>query len=341
MNYQLFVGIDISKLTIDVATLVNGIKDDIKHNQFNNDAEGFDKMLKWIQEMYSFGHDEMVFLLEHTGIYALPICTFFSDKNLNYCLESPLQIVKSLGIKRGKTDKADSIALVKYAYIHREDIKLYTLPARILIKLKALLAYRNRMVKARKLLGTPSKELKDYSDKEIHSYVTSHSARQVKELDQQIKNVDREIRSLIRSDKTLKRLYDLVKSVPGIGPQTASYLLIYTKCFTAFENSRKFACYAGLAPFEHQSGISIRGKTRVSYLANRQIKTLLTSGAIAASIHDPEMSAYYQRKIELGKARLSVLNVIRNKMVSRVFAAVKRGTPFMKLYDHREKMVSA
>lgn len=339
MDYKLFIGIDISKLTIDVASLVQGLKEDVRHCKFDNNQAGFKKMLQWLSNQYSFKANEAIFLMEHTGVYALPLCTFFSEIKMNYCLESPLHISRSMGIKRGKNDKADAVTLVKFAYLHREDLKIYKIPAPVLIKLKALLAFRDRLVKSRKILHASAKELKDYTSKSIHDYVVKNNTKMVEAFNKQLKQVEAEIQQLIKSDDTINKTYKLVTSVPGIGPVTGAYLIVYTKCFTAFENHRKFACYAGLAPFEHQSGISIKGRNKVSPIANRHIKTLLTNGAVAASQHDKELSNYFQRRIEEGKSKLSTINVIRNKMVSRVFAAVKRGTPYVDMYDRRLELI--
>ncbi len=78
-------------------------------------------------------------------------------------------------------------------------------------------------------------------------------------------------------------------------------MLVTTNNFTGFENGRKYACYSGIAPFEHTSGTSIKGKTRVSNLANKKMKALLSNGANAAYKWDPELKTYYKRKIAEGK----------------------------------------
>ncbi|MFA6517579.1 MAG: transposase, partial [Bacteroidia bacterium] len=102
---------------------------------------------------------------------------------------------------------------------------------------------------------------------------------------------------------------------------------VYTRCFSTFDNARQLACYAGVAPFEYTSGTSIRGKTRVSPMANKKLKVLLSMCALNAKKADPEIGLYYLRKTEEGKNPMSVINAIRNKLILRVFATVKRGTP--------------
>lgn len=98
-----------------------------------------------------------------------------------------------------------------------------------------------------------------------------------------------------------------------------------------FDNPRKFACYCGVAPFEYTSGTSIRGKTRTSKLAAKDLKALLTRAAITAMVHDPQIKSYYARKVAEGKHKASVINAIRAKIIYRCFAVVKRQTPYVKL----------
>ncbi|MBL4746173.1 MAG: IS110 family transposase [Flavobacteriaceae bacterium] len=74
---------------------------------------------------------------------------------------------------------------------------------------------------------------------------------------------------IIDNNESLKKDYQLIISIPGIAPQTATCLLIVTKGFTTFDNARKLACYAGVAPFPYQSGTSINGRTKVSHLADK------------------------------------------------------------------------
>ncbi|MCF8460716.1 MAG: transposase [Flavobacteriales bacterium] len=101
-------------------------------------------------------------------------------------------------------------------------------------------------------------------------------------------------------------------------------MLVLTNNFASFENARKFNCYAGLAPFEHSSGSSIKSKTRTSPLRNRKTKALLLNRANSAAVHDTELRSYFKRKTGEGKHRMVVLNAIACKLVYRIFAVVNR-----------------
>ena len=95
---------------------------------------------------------------------------------------------------------------------------------------------------------------------------------------------------------------------------------------------KKFACYAGIAPFEYASGTSVKGRTRVHPCANKQLKSLLNMAAMNAIKINGEYKQYYKRRQQEGKNNMSTLNIIRNKILARIFAVVKRQTPYVDLY---------
>lgn len=112
--------------------------------------------------------------------------------------------------------------------------------------------------------------------------------------------------------------------MPGIGAQNATCLMVYTDNFTKFDmNSRKIACYYGIAPFERRSGSSVYQKPQVSQFANRMIKSLLSQAALAAIKADVNICCYYQHLIERGKHPMLVHNNIKNKMLHTLVAMVR------------------
>jgi transposase len=151
----------------------------------------------------------------------------------------------------------------------------------------------------------------------------------IKSFDQQIDVLDKELLNVVQNHPELKTQFDLIVSIKGVGTQTALYMIAVTHAFQKFPNARKFACYAGIAPFPYQSGTSIRGKTKVSHLANKKMKALLSNITGSAIQHNTEMRLYYQKRIEEGKNKMSTQNIIRNKLVARIFAVVERGTPYV------------
>ena len=327
MSFSCFVGIDVSKQTIDAALFVS-TSTPVLHQQFDNRPSGFLALLTWVNKQTSA--DKMLFCLEHTGIYALPLCCFLTQQKLSYSLQSPLQVKKSMGIQRGKSDKADAQMLARYAYLYREEIQLSQLPSQCLLKIQHLLAYRQRLLKSKVALEVSAKELAAFTDKAFASRIAKDSHRHVQQLQRSLLAIDKQLEQIIQEDKEVNRVYELATSVTGVGLQTAALMIVHTHCFTSFAHWRQFACYSGTAPFEHTSGTSVRGKTRLSKVGNMKMKALLSNGACSVIQSENEFSAYYNRKLAAGKPKLVALNGVKNKIISRVFAVVQRGKPYVK-----------
>jgi transposase len=156
--------------------------------------------------------------------------------------------------------------------------------------------------------------------------------RIIKNLQKEIEKIDQEMKITIEQDPALSQNYQLLQTIKGVGKIVATATLIKTRNFTRFTNTRKFACFCGIAPFENTSGTSIKGRTRVSHMADKQMKGLLHLSAQAAVRYDKELKDFYLRRTANGKSKMSTLNIIRNKIVYRMFAVVKRQTPFSDNY---------
>lgn len=157
----------------------------------------------------------------------------------------------------------------------------------------------------------------------------------IKVIDQQIDAIDVEIDRLIAADPKLSRQKELLMSIDGIGKRIAINMIAITGGFTRFKDARHFCSFAGLTPYRYDSGTSIRSKARISKRANQNIKALLHLSAVnvATRMKDGEYKEYYNRKINEGKHVMSVLNVLRAKLVHRMFAVIARDDFYHKEYN--------
>ena len=329
MNFKEFIGIDISKLSFDVRIHSNQQK-----SEFKNNDTGFSEMMKWVNKYVCCGKEEILFALEHTGIYSLPICIFLSENQFHYVLLPGLEIKRSLGIQRGKNDTIDSGRIAEYAYQKRDKITPTQLPFKNVLKIRRLLSIRDRLVKHRKGFlkdrGENKKFLKQHENKILFEIVE----KSICDINKQINKVEKELDKIVKSDELINKQFNLIISIKGVGKQTALTIIAYTNCFTKFDNWRKFASYAGTAPFPYRSGTSINGRNRVSNLANKKIKALLNMCARSAIEFNPEMKMYFQNRKVKGDNGMGTLNIIRNKLLSRIFAVIKRGTPYVEIHKY-------
>ncbi|TKK71894.1 IS110 family transposase [Ilyomonas limi] len=139
------------------------------------------------------------------------------------------------------------------------------------------------------------------------------------------------IKQIIETDSSIKANYDLLLTVPGIGHLTAVYLICCTNNFVCKVTGKQLACYAGVMPFEHTNGISIKGRNRVHQMVNKGLKESLHLCALSAIKCYPEFRLYYERKKKEGKHSMPIINAIRNKLVLRIAAVVNNQKPYV---DH-------
>lgn len=336
-SYQLFIGIDISKKWIDVSLTSDGQKAQMFYHRFDNTLKGFKAMLKFIKKSFKDLKDstQWLFCMEHTGIYTLPLCKFLQANELFFHLASGHHLSKSMGLRRGKSDKTDSADIARYAFLFSDELTHSKIPSDKLLKIKALLSLRGQLVKNNTALKSRIKELKFAKDSNCFGTAISLSKTSLKANSNTIKELEKQVAEVIKSEEELSRLYSLLVSVKGVGLIIAAHLLVYTVGFTAFKTSRQFACYTGFAPFAQTSGTSIAKPARVSHMANKKLKGLISNGASTAIMYDKELQVYYQRRIAKGHNKYKVKNAICNKFLHRIFAVINRGTPYVELNLHR------
>jgi len=329
MKFKEALGIDISKEKIDVHLHLKNVE-----NTFTNQPKGFKQMFSWLERQSSYSIDEVAICLEHTGLYSSLITKFFYEKGITFFIVPALEIKRSMGIARGKTDQIDAMRIAEYAYLRKEQLNPCPMPSRSIMKLRQLLSLRDRLVKQRSGFMATLKGNKQAFTKTENPAIFNIPKKMIHYISKQIDDIEKKIKSLIQSDAELKKLYSLISSIKGIGFILTSYILATTNGFQNFENSRKYACYCGVAPFQKQSGKSVKGKTGVSHLANKKMKSLFNIAACSAIQTDNELKQYFQRRTLMGKSKMSTLNIVRNKLIHRVFAVVKRGTPFVTLHKY-------
>jgi transposase len=332
MNFKNFIGIDISKGTFDLALIKDCNLSTTKSDEFSNSNEGIVKLEEFLKKQ-RINMDETLFCMEHTGIYCRLLSHYLTERKYHVWLEMPVQIIRSLGVQRGKNDQVDAKRIAEYACLKKDKAVFWEPPREVLIQINDLLTLRDRLVESRKSLKQPIKELYDAGFKDAAKLIENRCKITLNAIDKEIKQIEKELDDKINKDTNLKKLYGLATSVPGIGKITALNLLYFTNEFKTYTNPRQLACYCGVAPFEHSSGTSIKGKTRVSHFANKKLKKLLHLVAMRTLSKDQELSSYYKRKVNEGKNKMIVINALRNKILHRLCAVLKRGTPYQLEYQ--------
>lgn len=324
-NVLKIVGADLSKKSIDLA--IHATKE---HLRIENNIEGFKKMVRWLK-YHKLEASQVTIVMEHTGLYSYCFEAFLHKKGYRFNKVNPLDIKFSIGLTRGKSDKMDAARIARFGFEKHGRLKAETPLSQVLQDLKLLNTSREKLVRTRAGLKASIEEFRNIGLKDSNPAL--HCQLQiVSQLDKQIERLDKEIRAVIQQEEKIEKTYTLLNSIKGVGPVVATNTIIKTHNFERFANARKFACYCGIAPFENTSGTSVRGRSRVNHMADKGMKTILDLAAKSAIGCDKELKEFYQKRVDQGKSKMSTINIIRNKLVGRMFAVIKRQTPFEQNY---------
>ena len=326
---KIFIGIDFSKEKFD-ATLIKaeGLKECAPsvHEVFDNKTSGFRRLVKWVKaQSASASFDSWLFCGENTGGYSIGLCNHLYASGYDMWLECAYKIKHSVGIQRVKNDKADSRAIAEYAMRNYDKMILYKPQSASLTCLREVFLYRHSLVRQKVALTVRRDEKRLTQEKsDVRAFMSFTSKHLITETNKAIAKCDQKIKDIIAADDELREIFDIITSMPGIGVQNATCLMVYTDNFHKFDlNARKIGCYYGIAPFGRQSGTSVNSRPQVSPFANRMIKSLLSQAALAAIKFDMNVYNYYQRLKERGKHPLLIHNNIKNKMLHALVAMVR------------------
>ena len=332
METKLFMGCDIAQDTF--AFCLRDHSKVVCQGEVSNSKKAIQAWLKELKQIYHVDLSSVIFFFFLTGIYGMILMRTLYTRSLIVCVEGASNIKLSLGLQRGKNDRVDARRIAEYAMRYTDRLKQWKPKREVLERLQLLNGMRSRLVKALKVLNSHTKEAGRFLGKNEYMLLKKGTQDSINAIESNIKKADKSIEALIKSDENLKRLSDLVTSVASIGMVTCAAILVKTNEFQDFREAKKFACTSGLAPFEHTSGKSVRGKTRVSHRAHKDLKTLLHMCALGAISRKGELQDFYQRKVGQGKNKMSVINAVRNKLIHRVFAVVRDGVMYQKNYQY-------
>ncbi|MBQ4450093.1 MAG: IS110 family transposase [Prevotella sp.] len=344
---KIFIGIDFSKEKFDATVIkAEGVEEcaQRQHEVFDNKVSGFRRLLRWVKSVADEPDTGLwLFCGENTGGYSKALCNFLYGSGYDMWLENALSIKRSSALQRVKSDKADSGIIAEYAMRNYDQMRLYKPLGRNLERLREVFLYRHNLVKLKVCITLRKGEKQLTQEKsDISRFMAMSSKHLISEFNKKIAECDKRIQQIIDEDEELQRNFEIITSVPGVGAQNAVCLMVYTDNFSRFDyDSRKIACYYGVAPFGRQSGTSVNTPAHVSPFANKLIKSLLTQAALASVNFCPQMAIYYHRLLEAGKKKPVAVNNVKNKLLHVITAMVRKGEKYNPDYDYHAAINAA
>ena len=327
-RYKFFIGIDVSRNELDFAVMENKIL--LFHKEIKNEQGAIISFVSELKKIPGFKMTKSLFCMEDTGFYSNHLLGSLKKVRANFVSENALRIKNSLGLVRGKYDKIDAIRIAQFTQKNKDDLKLWVQERPVMTQLKSLSTLRDRLLNLKVILKTSLDEQESFIHKDIQRLTVKYCQRSLEAVLADLESINSKIALLMESDEHLLMLMKLITSVPAVGQITAMQIIICTNEFRDINNPKKFACYAGVAPFKKESGNIVRN-ARVSHFANKKMKSLLHMCAMVSLQRGGELKTYFDRKTKIeGKAGMSVMNAVRNKLILRIFACVNQRRSYQK-----------
>ena len=309
-----WIGIDVSKLTLDVCWFVQGEPAFLK---VPNTPAGFGFLLSKLPE---FAH----LVMEATVAYYLRLAHYFMEKGVRLSVINPLSIKRYAQMKlaRAKTDKYDAALIAQFGA--SQEPSAWTLPDAHLLEMQQLCALEDDLIVQKGML---------LNQKEAFTQNPFASKTALKTIQGVVKRLEKEI-AIVRArlneltEANYSRTAEILRSIPGLGPKTAQALIVATKGFREEVNGRALCSYVGIAPRPFQSGTSVNGRGHISKMGSRSVRKKLFMCAISAIRNNPACKVFYERLKANGKASKVALIAVCGKLLRQAAAMIKKDQLF-------------
>lgn len=315
MSQQLFVGIDVAKDSLAVASSPAGLRLSLP-----NTDRGRGELVKALKE-----HSVCLVVLEATGGYERTVAADLLQAGFATVVANPRQVrdfARGLG-EMAKTDPIDAAVLARFAQVVQPKSR-HTLSAR-----QAELA--ELVCRRRQLVGTLTQESNRLAMAR-HRHVRRSIEKLVSMLRRQVGDLDDTIVQLIRADFDLSRKDGILRSTPGVGPNTSAMLLSRLPELGQI-NRQQVAALAGLAPWDFKSG-RWTGKSSI-WGGRADVRSVLYMAALTARRCNPVIRAFAQRLESQGKSFKIVITACMRKLLIILNSMLRSNTSWQP--PHAEK----
>lgn len=299
---SLFVGIDVSKATLDVAIRPTGDR----WHLLNNEA-GITELVSRLGQM----HPSLI-VLEATGGLETLLCAALGEEGLPLAAVNPRQVrdfARATG-KLAKTDVLDAQVLAQFGEAVRPEP--HPLPDAQTQELSSLLTRRRQVVG----MLVAEKNRLHSATKAVAPHIRSHIAW----LEDQLETLDRDLEETIRKSPLWREKESLLRSVPGVGQVLSMTLLAQLPELGSLDR-KEIAALVSVAPFNRDSGTH-RGRRRV-WGGRRNVRAALYMGTLVATRHNLVIRAFYQRLCAAGKPKKVALTACMRKLLVILNAMLK------------------
>lgn len=312
----LYIGIDIANETFDAC--LNG-----QVRQWKNTSAG---IAAFIKSLPSYAYCVM----EATGTYGSRLAEALLAAAIPVSVVNPL-VIKRFGQmkqRRAKTDHADAKLITLYAQQQAEDLRPFVAMSEEENAMAQEQAVRHQLMEQQTAIKNQIHALKQRPRPSKAALAALETL--LKTTKQAIKDLDKEIE--LHAKRAAAETYDVLLSIPGIGPVAAAALITATRSFERFDRAPQFAAFIGICPNIVESGSSVRPRAAMSKMGSARLRSVLYMAASVAMRCNDACIALAKRLKERGKTHKQICVAVINKLLKQVFALVKSGQHFVKGY---------
>jgi transposase len=309
------LGIDIAKASFQAALLHNG---KLHHHRFDNSAQGFAQLQTWLVKHRC---KRLHACMEATASYGDELALFLYQAGHTVSIVNPARLkgFAQSQLQRNKTDQLDATLIARFC--QQQAPEAWTPPPAEIQQLRALM---RRLAALQEMRQQEVNRLEQAGNQAL---IRESLEKIIATLDGEIGRLRQLIKDHIDQHPDLKRDRELLMSIPGIGETTAAWLLSEVQV-SAYSSARQVAAHAGLTPQHHESGTSVRGRTRLSKTGNARLRRALYLPAVVAKRYNPIIRAFCQRLEKRGKRPMEIVGAAMRKLLHIVYGVLKSGKAF-------------
>lgn len=306
IDVEVFVGIDVSKATLDIHAEPGGHTLQVAHHD-----EGIAALCVWLQAL----HPRLI-VIEATGGLETRVAAQLTAKGLLVAVINPRQardFAKATG-QLAKTDQVDAAVLCAFARVIRPQVR--ELKDETTRELEALVTRRHQLV------GMRTQELQRVSTASSKA-MQKDLRRHIAWLEKRIAEVEDVIRRRLRESEAWKIKDDLLRSVPGIGDTNSATML--SKCPEIGRlDRREIAKLVGLAPLANDSGK--HHGVRHIWGGRADVRAALYMATLSAMRCNEAIQRFAERLTQAGKPPKVVIIACMRKLLTILNAMIKHQT---------------
>ncbi len=307
-----WIGIDVSKATLDVAVQPSGAQWSVANRAAPIEA--------LVEQLTAVGPERIV--VEASGSYEAPLVAALASAQLPVVVVNPRQVrdfARATG-QLAKTDRIDAQVLARFGEAIRPELR--PLPDATTRAVRALVSRRRQL---QDMLTAEQHRLVTAAVQDAPEPLRDQLAEHIQWLRQQLAEVDDDLQRLMQASPVWRAREDLLRTIPGIGPVTSATLLSHLPELGQLDR-KAIAKLVGVAPLNHDSG-TLHGRRRI-WGGRAAVRAVLYMAALVATRHNPSIRRFYERLRAAGKPGKVALVACAHKLLLLCNSVLRSGIPW-------------